>query len=81
MEKKDFERLIHTWMEKKVKKVVVYNTKEGERKRGPEVFSNHSTRTCPRILFVEIARIALPFERYNPRSWPKIQTSFFSCTL
>ena len=52
MEKKDFERLIHTWMEKKVKKVVVYNTKEGERKRGPEVFSNHSTRTCPRILFV-----------------------------
>ena len=32
MEKKNFERLIHKWMEKKVKKVIVYKTKEGERK-------------------------------------------------
>ena len=36
MEKKNFERLIHTWMEKKVKKTIVYNTKEGERKGGLE---------------------------------------------
>ena len=28
MEKKDFQRLTHTWMEKMVKKVIVYNTKE-----------------------------------------------------
>ena len=32
MEKKDFERLIHTWMEEKVKKAIVYNTKEEKRK-------------------------------------------------
>ena len=51
MEKKDFEHLIHTWMEKKVKKVIVYNTKEGERKGGLEVFSNDSIRTCSRIIF------------------------------
>ena len=35
----------------KGKKVIVYNTKEGERKGGLEVFSNHSIRTCPMILF------------------------------
>ena len=33
MEKKNFELLIHTWMEKKVKKAIVYKTKEEERKR------------------------------------------------
>ena len=32
MEKKNFECLIQTWMEKKVKKAIVYKTKEGERK-------------------------------------------------
>ena len=32
MEKKDFQRLIHTWMEEKVKKAIVYNTKEEKRK-------------------------------------------------
>ena len=35
MEKKDFQRLIHTWMEETVKKAIVYNTKE-ERKEGGE---------------------------------------------
>ena len=35
----------------KGKKVIVYNTKEGERKRERDVFSNHSIRACPRILF------------------------------
>ena len=40
--------------EEKGKKAIVYNTKEGERKRGLEVFSNHSIRTCPMILFVLI---------------------------
>ena len=35
----------------KRKKAIVYNTKEGERKEGLEVFSNHSIRACPRILF------------------------------
>ena len=35
----------------KSKKVIVYNTKEGERKAGLEVFSNHSIRARPRILF------------------------------
>ena len=37
--------------DKKGKKAIVYKTKEGERKGGLEVFSNHSIRTCPRILF------------------------------
>ena len=32
MEKKNFQRLIHTWMEEKVKKAIVYNTKEEKRK-------------------------------------------------
>ena len=36
MEKKNFQRLIYMWMEKKVKKAIVYNTKEGERKVGLE---------------------------------------------
>ena len=36
----------------KGKKTIVYNTKEGERKGELEVFSNHSIRACPRILFV-----------------------------
>ena len=35
----------------KGKKTIVYNTKEGERKEGLKVFSNHSIRACPRILF------------------------------
>ena len=35
----------------KSKKAIVYNTKEGERKAGLEVFSNHSIRARPRILF------------------------------
>lgn len=30
--KKDFERQVHTWMMKKIKKVIVYKTKEGEKK-------------------------------------------------
>ena len=50
MEKKNFQRLIHTWIEKG-KKAIVYNTKEGEMKGGLKVFSNHSIRACPRILF------------------------------
>ena len=33
-------------------KAIVYNTKEGERKWGTGVFSNHSIKACPRILFV-----------------------------
>ena len=37
--------------EEKGKKAIVYNTNEGERKRGLEAFSNYSIRTCPRILF------------------------------
>ena len=37
--------------DEKGKKAIVYKTKEGERKRGLELFSNHSTRACPRILF------------------------------
>ena len=36
----------------KGKKAIVYNTKEGERKWGAGVFSNHSIKACPRILFV-----------------------------
>ena len=35
----------------KGKKVIVYNTKEGERKKDWKYFSNHSIRACPRILF------------------------------
>ena len=34
--KKDFKRLIHTWMEKTVKKAILYNTKEEKRKGGEE---------------------------------------------
>ena len=34
------------------KKAIVYNTKEGERKKDWKYFSNHSIRACPRILFV-----------------------------
>ena len=33
MEKKDFERPVHTWMEKKGKEAIVYKMKEGERER------------------------------------------------
>ena len=32
MEKENFERLIHMWMEKKEKRAIVYNTKEEKRK-------------------------------------------------
>ena len=32
MVKKNFERQVHTWMMKKVKKAIVYKTKEEERK-------------------------------------------------
>ena len=32
MEKKSFQRLIHTWMEKDGEKAIVYNTEEGKRK-------------------------------------------------
>ena len=38
--------------DEKGKKAIVYKTKEGKRKGGLELFSNHSTRACPRILFV-----------------------------
>ena len=64
MEKKNFQRLIHTWMEEKVKKAIVYNTKEEKRKEKKKkrkrenqkggVLSSHSTRACPRILFIQI---------------------------
>ena len=33
MEKKDFQRLIHTWIEETVKKAIVYNTKGEKYKR------------------------------------------------
>ena len=36
----------------KGKKVIVYNTKEGERKGELEIFSKYSIRACSRILFV-----------------------------
>ena len=68
MEKKNFQRLIHMWMEEKEKKAIVYNMKEekrkGEKKEKEKkkkreneeggVLSSHSTRACPRILFIQI---------------------------
>ena len=36
MEKKDFQRLTHTWMEEMVKKAIVNNTKEGKKERDTE---------------------------------------------
>ena len=36
MEKKNFQRLIHTWMEKTLKKAIVYNTEEEEKKEREE---------------------------------------------
>ena len=63
MEKKNFERLIHMWMEEKVKKplyIIRRKKKEkGRRKRKREneeggVLSSHSTRACPRLLFIQI---------------------------
>ena len=51
MEKNDFQCHIHTWMEKTVKKAIVYNTKRetGKKKKRKD----HSTRTSPRILFLQ----------------------------
>ena len=82
MTKRDVECQVHTWMMKKVTKVIVYKMKEEKRKRGLEkLFENHSTRACPRILFAKTTPVALPPLRKNPISWPKTQTSFRSCTL
>ena len=49
MEKNDFQCQIHTWMEKTVKKAIVYNTKGETGKEKKE----ESTRISPRILFLQ----------------------------
>ena len=94
MEKKDFKRLIHTWMKKTVKKPQYImrrkKKRKGDRKKKTKgkrekikngVFTSHSIRVCPRILLVQIYAYNSFLQRFNPRSWPQIQISFFSCTL
>ena len=68
MEKKSFQRLIHTWMEETVKKpwYIIRKKKQKEKKEKEKeelkekekikkgVFTSHNTRACPRILFVLI---------------------------
>ena len=56
MAKENFERQVHTWMMKKVKKVIVYKTKKKEEKRDGK---NQISKACPKRLIAKTTLIAL----------------------